>query len=319
MAIARQGPQFNLSWNAVKGRRYRLFSATDLGKGWREVDTRPRPLVAGGDRLDYTVDQDAASRFYLVAEVAEVEPAGMVWIPPGAFVMGSPEDEIDRSQNEAPPTTVTISRGFWMGQREVTQAEYEAVIGRNPSWFNGVRLSTDHGTDLSRPVEMVNWNDAVTFCAVLTEREVAAGRIPADYGFRLPTEAEWEYACRAGATTRYSFGDDINTSQLSDYAWWQGNSGGETHSTGQKIPNPWGLYDMHGNVYEWCQDYYADNLSGGNVTDPQGPLGGSDRVVRGGFWLRDAGDCRSAHRSGRSPDTDYSGVGFRVVLVPGQP
>jgi eukaryotic-like serine/threonine-protein kinase len=172
----------------------------------------------------------------------------MVWIPPGTFLIGSPEDEVDRSENEGPQTQVTLTQGFWMGKHEVTQGEYLAVVGSNPSYFNGVQGETDYGTDLNRPVESVSWDDAVAYCAALTARERAAGRAPMSYAYRLPTEAEWEYACRAGTTTRFSYGDDPGYTHLRDYAWYEGNSERQTHPVGQKLPNPWGLYDMHGNV-----------------------------------------------------------------------
>jgi len=139
--------------------------------------------------------------------------------------------------------------------------------------------------------------------------------------YRLPTEAEWEYACRAWTSTRFSYGDDPGYNNLTNYAWYGANSGGTTHSVGQKLPNPWGLYDMHGNVFEWCQDWWSDSLPGGIVLDPQGPVTGIwARVYRGGFWFHDAWYCRSAFRTGNRDafDRNYF-IGFRVVLAPGQP
>jgi formylglycine-generating enzyme required for sulfatase activity len=235
----------------------------------------------------------------------------VVWIAPGTFVMGSPEDEVDRWLDwEGPQTAVTISRGFWMGKYEITQGEYLAVMGRNPSAFPG---------DLKRPVETVYWDDATNYCGRLTQRERKAGRIPSDYAYRLPTEAEWEYACRAGMTTRFSYGDDSGYMELANYAWYEANSEGTTHPVGQKLPNPWGLYDMHGNVFEWCQDWWADSLPGGSVIDPQGPASGSPRLVRGGSWHCGARQCRSADRTTGCSFSWYDGIGFRVVLAPGQP
>jgi formylglycine-generating enzyme required for sulfatase activity len=192
------------------------------------------------------------------------------------------------------------------------------VTGSNPSWFQ----PTNATADLNRPVETVSWFDASDYCAALTQRERVAGRIATNSVYRLPTEAEWEYACRAWTSTRFSYGDDPGSTNLTNYAWYYDNSGGTTHPVGQKLPNPWGLYDMHGNVYEWCQDWY-DVYPGGTALDPQGPATGSDRVIRGGSWCgwRDyAWVCRSADRSGNcGPDFGYYGVGFRVVLAPGQP
>jgi formylglycine-generating enzyme required for sulfatase activity len=230
----------------------------------------------------------------------------MVWIAPGTFTMGSPSNEKDRS-GERPQTKVTISRGFLMSKYEVTQAQYKSVVGTNPSFFKGD----------NNPVEWVSWHKAVAYCAKLTESEKATGRLPAGYEYRLPTEAEWEYACRAGTTTRFSYGDDPDYSQLGEYAWYENNSSNTTHPVGEKKPNGWGLYDMHGNVFEWCQDWFG-NYPGGSVTDPQGAATGSDRVLRGGYWDSDAGICRSAYRDADYPGTlnDSHYLGFRPVLAP---
>jgi formylglycine-generating enzyme required for sulfatase activity len=194
---------------------------------------------------------------------------------------------------------VTLTQPFYLGIYEVTQEQYERVMGENPSELKAAQ----------NPVDTVSWNDAVDFCRRLSElpEEKAAGRV-----YRLPTEAEWEYACRAGTTTDYSFGDD--ESELGDYAWYHDNSGKTTLPVGQKKANPWGLYDMHGNVWEWCQDWYADDLPEGAVTDPTGPVGGSDRVLRGGSWLHYAYYCQSALRRRRAPDYRYYYFGFRVLL-----
>ena len=223
--------------------------------------------------------------------------------------MGSPTNELDRCDGEGPQTAVTISRGYWMGKYEVTQGEYLEVMGSNPSRFTG---------DTNRPVETVTWYDATNYCGQLTQRERAAGRIATNSVYRLPTEAEWEYACRAWTSTRFSYGDDPGYTNLTNYAWYDGNSGGTTHPVGQKLANPWGLYDLHGNVWEWCQDWYGE-YPGGMAVDPQGPATGSDRVIRGGLWLLYARLCRSAHRTCYYPDSGLSLIGFRVVLAPGQP
>ena len=246
-------------------------------------------------------------RFYRA--VAFAAPANMAFIPPGTFRMGSPTNEVDRWDDEGPQTAVTITRGFWMGKYEVTQGQYLAVTGSNPSNFTG---------DSNRPVEQVTWYEATNYCAMLTQQDRAAGQIAMNSVYRLPTEAEWEYACRAWTSTRFSYGDDQGYTNLTDYAWYDGNAGGTTHPVGQTLPNPWGLHDMAGNVMDWCQDWYGV-YPGGIAADPQGAETGSYRVIRGGNWLRSARECRSAYRNGLVPNIGRSGVGLRVVLAADQP
>jgi formylglycine-generating enzyme required for sulfatase activity len=240
---------------------------------------------------------------------ANPNPTNLVWIAPGTFLMGSPDTEEDRDSNEGPQTRVTLRRGFWMAKYPVTQAVYHSAIGENPACFNG---------DEQRPVESVSWTEATNYCAKLTDQERRAGRLPAGYAYRLPTEAEWEYACRAGTTTRFSYGDDPGYSQLGKYAWHGANSDGTTHIVGQKLANPWGLYDMHGNVWQWCGDWYGAH-PGGSVTDPWGPTTGSVRVVRGGSWSFAARACRAASRYGPWPGAWGCLIGFRPVLAPTEP
>jgi len=213
----------------------------------------------------------------------------MVLIRPAKFMMGEGEGAFSRHE-------VTISKPFYMGVTEVTQAQYEAVMGTNPSKFKGA----------ANPVETVSWDDATKFCEKLSEKTRQT--------IRLPTEAEWEYACRAGTQTAFSFGD--NPSALGDYAWWGGNSGKTTHPVGQKKPNSWGLYDMNGNVWEWCADWFGDPYPKGPVTDPSGPTTGGSRVVRGGsghfvavgFRCADRGYCAPAGGSD-------GGGGFRCAMT----
>ncbi|MBK8035808.1 MAG: formylglycine-generating enzyme family protein [Verrucomicrobiaceae bacterium] len=235
---------------------------------------------------------------------------GMTWIKGGRFLMGSPASDPADIADERPQTWVTISSGFWMGAHEVTQREYLAVMGSNPSGFTG---------NLSRPVENVTWANANTYCSTLTTSERTAGRLPAGWGYRLPTEAEWEYCCRAGPrTTIFSHGDDWDTTAYGNYAWFSGNAASATHPVEQKLPNAWGLSDMHGNVWEWVKDFYnATQYPGGSVTDPQGPVSGTNHVVRGGSWVNIALLSRCAQRFQIATTGNF--VGFRVVLSSGVP
>jgi formylglycine-generating enzyme required for sulfatase activity len=180
----------------------------------------------------------------------------------------------------------------------VTQAQWTAVMGSNPSRFTGASL----------PVEQVSWSEAMDFCRKLTERERAAGRLPEGYEYTLPTEAQWEYACRAGTTGPAG-------GKLNEIAWYAENSANTTHPVGQKRSNAWGLFDMHGNVWEWCRDWFG-RYPGENVTDFAGPASGSQRVTRGGGWCFVARNCRSARRSPELPAARHSFVGFRVALSP---
>ena len=222
----------------------------------------------------------------------------LVLIHAGTFTMGS--DEKPEGLLTKPPHEVTISKPYYLGAYEVTQDEYEKVMGNNPSRFKGAK----------NPVEKVGWDDAVSFCKKLSEmpKEKAAGR-----EYRLPTEAEWEYACRAGSTTSYSFGETAES--LGEYDWFAVGSAGKSHPVGEKKANRWGLYDMHGNVWEWCQDRFG-NYPTGASTDPKGPSGDLLRVYRGGCWSLDAGLCRSAIRNGFDSSASNYVSGFRVALSP---
>jgi formylglycine-generating enzyme required for sulfatase activity len=213
-----------------------------------------------------------------------------VLIPAGTFMMGSEDGE----KNEQSVHPVTIRMPFYLGKYEVTQAQWEAVMGHNPSRFTG---------DPQRPVEKVSWEDVQEFIRLLN----VAAKSPK---FRLPTEAEWEYAARAGTTTAYSFGDDEK--QLGEYAWYDKNSGSTTHPVGRLKPNAWGLYDMYGNVWEWVQDWYV-TYTAASAVDPTGPASGSLRVDRGGSWFHGAGDCRSAARGNGRPGGRAGLLGFRLV------
>jgi len=215
-----------------------------------------------------------------------------VLIPAGEFLMGSTEG-IDE---ERPVHQVRISQPFYLGKYAVTQAQWEAVMGNNPSRFKD---------NPNQPVENVSWEDVQVFIRTLNGEDGEQ--------YRLPTEAEWEYACRAGSAGAYCFGN--NSDQLGQYAWYEANAGGQTQPVGQLQPNAWGLYDMHGNIYEWVHDWYG-KYPAGAVTDPRGPSRPTldpDRVNRGGSWDHDAWGCRSARRGRLTPNSRRDNLGFRLL------
>ena len=230
-------------------------------------------------------------------------------VPGGAFKMGSPENEPARREHEGPQRDVTVSHRFYLGVFPVTQGQYEKVMGRNPSHFD-----RSHGGGPDFPVETVTWHESASFCrklGLLPEEEIN-GRT-----YRLPTEAEWEYACRAGTVTAYSFGATI-TPKNAHYAaaGVTGKSGGKTAPVGSSPPNPWGLHDLHGNVQEWVQDWYDEYYYiDGPAKDPPGPAQGALKVIRGGCWTSFGSDCRSASRKPHAPDSPSNAIGFRVVMT----
>jgi formylglycine-generating enzyme required for sulfatase activity len=217
-----------------------------------------------------------------------------VLIPAGAFSMGT-GIEAEGDEDEHPQRQVTLSQPFYLQTTPVTQGQWQRLRGENPSFFH------ECGEDC--PVENVSWNDAQEFIKKLNQMEKTDQ-------YRLPTEAQWEYACRAGSAWSFCFGDD--EAELGKYAWYEGNSQKSPHPVGRLKPNARGLYDMHGNVYEWCQDWYGE-YHPGPVTDPKGPSSGKYRVLRGGSWDGDAGDLRSAYRLRFHPGYRYGHVGFRVA------
>jgi formylglycine-generating enzyme required for sulfatase activity len=282
---------------------YGVFASTNLAI-WAQVGVVSNPL--GSINFVDTTSHVFSKRFYRV--LPQTPPTNMVFISANTFIMGSPTNELHRDVDEGPQTTVTLTHGFWIGKYEVTQAEYFAVTGENPSGFPG---------DLSRPVESVSFFAASNYCRILTAQDQVSGRISPGSHYRLPTEAEWECAARAGASTRFYYGDDPDLTGLNNYAWFGALNGISTHPVGQKLPNAWGLYDMAGNVWEWCQDWYG-TYPGGSVTDPQGPSSNPIgwKVIRGGAWESSEVDCRSASRGFEGASLFISDfiIGFRVVL-----
>ena len=268
---------------------------------------RPEP-VEGPSELSFDklrTDGDAPPEEPGIGSTWREPTTGMefVYVPGGEFWMGCGERETECRDDEKPRHQARVS-GFWMGKYEVTQAQWEKIMGNNPSHFTGA----------DRPVELVSWNDAQEF---LQKLNANPSQSPLNQGgqrgvFRLPSEAEWEYAARAGTQTAYSFGDD--PSQLGDYAWYSGNSGSETHPVGQKKPNTFGLYDMHGNVWEWVADTWHDNYDGAPA-DGSAWLdsGGSYRVLRGGSWYVAPWYVRSANRYNFDPAGRGDCIGFRVA------
>ena len=216
--------------------------------------------------------------------------------------MGSPDDEVGRRDDEGPQHWVELTYGYWLAAVPCTQTEWEAVTGKNPSRFKGA----------NRPVEQVSWDDCQAFCQRLAERRPGLE-------VRLPTEAEWEYACRAGTESAYNDGSVCTDPEGKDPAlarlgWFRENSDRQTHDVGRLEPNAWGLHDMHGNVWEWCQDWYGD-YAAEEQRDPVGPDMGHFRVFRGGSWSYWARLCRSACRYRNSPVNRWLNLGFRLVAV----
>ena len=226
------------------------------------------------------------------------------YCPAGTFLMGSPTSEADRGGAET-QHKVTLTKGFWLLETSVTQGMYRAITGSNPSCF---------GPADNLPVESVSWYDCQAFCESLNALNVA----PAGFEFRLPSEAEWEYACRAGTTTPYFWGSTLNGNKANcdGNLPYGGVSEGrylkKTSAVGSYTPNAWGLYDMHGNVWDWCADWYG-KYDAASQTDPTGPSSGSGRVLRGGSWYLDAGHCRSANRDAYDPSNRSFNFGFRLA------
>ena len=254
----------------------------------RQVRAETAGLADDPDQL-----AEAAERLREPEEITNSIGIELKLIPAGTFSMGSD----DGDSSETPVHRVTISKSYYLGVYPVTTADWTIVMGGSKGWS-------------TLPVTNISWNEATAFCEMLTSisEEKEAG-----YVYRLPTEAEWEYACRCGTTTTYSYGDDEGI--LGDFAWVVDNSAGRKHPVGEKQPNRWGLYDMHGNVWEWCSDWQGP-YAADSVTDPQGPAAGLNRVVRGGSWYHPASYSRSASRGWNRPSSRLDDFGFRLAMSP---
>ena len=248
--------------------------------------------LANGDATPTEPERKAGERMLLAIHDVEYP---FRWCPPGTFMMGSPESEQGRSRNER-QHQVKLTRGFWLLETEVTQTMWESVMRSNPSIFKGPKL----------PVEKVSWNNVQGYLQRLNDLRVS----PPGYRFSLPTEAQWEYACRAGTTTAFHFGETLNVNQAN----FLGSKIARTTEVGSYPANAWGLHDMHGNVWELCSDRHGTYPTE-SVTDPTGPSSGDFRMFRGGAWDFNAEDCRSASRDNDGPSLMYSVLGFRLALV----
>jgi len=292
---------------ARRGQRYRVLKTSG---SWYMVEY----VVNGTSRKGWILRDNVRVEIFAGAKPGQAWDGNALkmkfcWCPPGRFTMGSPKNEEGRYSDED-QVSVTLTRGFWLGKYEVTQAQWKSVM-KTTLWKGEIYVK--EGDDYA--ATYISWEDAVKYCAELTKQDRLSGKLPSGWEYRLPTESQWEYACRAGSKTRYGFGDD--DTRLGDYAWYVKNAWdvGEkyAHRVGVKRANFWGLHGMHGNVWEWCRDWYKEELPGG--TDPEVTTKAAGRVDRGGGWVGAAWYCRSASRIRFEPDDRFVLLGFRVAAV----
>jgi formylglycine-generating enzyme required for sulfatase activity len=302
------GTNFLLKWRGISGDQFQAQVKTNLADAtWTPLTAQVCTNGAGFSVADPLLAQRPA-RWYRVQKLPRLQvPDSMIYIPPGTFLMGTPTNDPNKTASELSQFQVTLTRGFWINQFELTQSEYQNLTCTNPATFTG---------DLESPVDNVPWRNAMDYCSLLTQQERQALRLPDGYVYRLPTEAEWEYAARAGTTNWFSFGND--PALLPSYAWYDGNSQGTTHPVGQLQSNPWGLKDVHGNVFEWCWDWIGSAPTQ-PVTDFRGSTNGVYHAIRGGASSFPWVDCRSSWRIGYSTASIAFNVGFRIVLAPAGP
>ena len=278
--------------------------------------------VTAASRRTLAWQSGAAFRGETAGEERVVAPVTLCWCPAGRFIMGSPRSEPERRPGED-QVAVTLARGFWIAKYETTQGQWKRVSGKLPG-----ELTAELPAGDDFPVGNVNFAEAEAFCQQLTQRSRQGGSLPMDWEFRLPTEAQWEYACRAGTTTATAFGDKLSSTQANFKGKpYNGAEPGPSLNRAARVgsypPNAWGLHDMHGNTFEWCRDWYHASLPGG--TDPdlyaakstatKSEHGGISRARRGGCWADDGWPCRSAFRLRFEPERRYDHIGFRVVAV----
>jgi formylglycine-generating enzyme required for sulfatase activity len=304
--------------NMTQSRRRFLTGMTSAAVGLAVA--RPVAQTNGsGSNAVSAAGRQRSFRGVKAGEELEVEHTRLCWCPPGRFVMGSPPEERGRRADEA-QVEVTLSKGFWTGKSEVTQGQWTRLMGKFPDRLPSAEFG--EGTDVA--VYWINFDEAAAYCAELSRRGHRSGTLPAEWAFSLPTEAQWEYACRAGTAGATSFGDSMGRHQAN----FAGESTdrrvrptGASRNVRSYPPNPWGIHDMHGNVWEWCRDYYHPRLPGG--TDPDlhdlkgtpNRDGTFSRVRRGGAWIEPGWACRSACRLRYEPHRRSDHIGFRVVVI----